>query len=51
MCDKTRQDKIRNVDIRESWVVSIVEKMVKTRLKWFAHLERRPVDYVVMKVD
>lgn len=32
-------------------VVPIVEKMVKIRLRWFEHVERRPVDYVVWRVD
>jgi hypothetical protein len=29
----------------------IVEKMVETRLRWFEHVERRPVDFVVIRVD
>jgi hypothetical protein len=37
---------------RESWYrMYIVEKMVETRLRWFAHVERRPVDFVVIRVD
>ncbi|RZB42155.1 Ganglioside-induced differentiation-associated protein 2 [Glycine soja] len=52
MCGKTRQDKIRNEAIRERvGVVPIVEKMVENRLRWFGHVERRPVDSVVRKVD
>jgi len=31
-------------------VAPIVEKMVETRLRWFAHVERRLVDYVVKRV-
>jgi len=35
----------------ELGVTPIVEKMVETRLRWFVHVERRPVDYVVRRVD
>ena len=52
MCCKTRQDKIRNGAIRERvGVAPIVEKMVENRLRWFEHVEIRPVDYVVRRVD
>ncbi|KAL5150901.1 Mediator of DNA damage checkpoint protein 1 [Glycine soja] len=52
MCDKTRQDKIRNEAIRERvGIAPIVEKMVENRLRWFGHVERRPVDSVVRRVD
>ncbi|KAH1199390.1 hypothetical protein GmHk_18G052760 [Glycine max] len=52
MCGKTRQDKIRNKAIRERvGVAPIVEKMVENRLRWFGHVERRPVDSVVKRVD
>ena len=52
MCGKTRQDKIRNEAIRERvGVAPIVEKMVENRLRWFGHVERRPVDFVVRRVD
>ncbi|KAL5179591.1 hypothetical protein HKD37_01G000874 [Glycine soja] len=52
MCSKTRQDKIRNGAIRERvGVAPIVEKMVENRLRWFGHVERRPVDSVVRRVD
>jgi len=33
------------------WVVSVVEKMVENRLRWFGHVERRLVDYVERRVD
>ncbi|KAL5178480.1 Craniofacial development protein 2 [Glycine soja] len=52
MCGKTRQDKIRNEAIRERvGVAPIVEKMVENRLRWFGHVERRPVDSIVRRVD
>ncbi|KAL5133996.1 LINE-1 retrotransposable element ORF2 protein [Glycine soja] len=45
-------DKIRNEAIRERvGVAPIVEKMVENRLRWFGHVERRPVDSVVRRVD
>jgi len=31
-------------------VASIVEKAVQNRLRWFGHVERRPVDSVLMRV-
>ncbi|KAL5146225.1 Pachytene checkpoint protein 2 [Glycine soja] len=52
MCGKTRQDKIRNEAIRERvGVAPIVEKIVENRLRWFGHVERRPVHSVVRRVD
>jgi len=52
MCGKTRQDRIRNDSIRERvGVAPIVQKMVETRLWWFGHVERRPVDVVVRRRD
>ncbi|RZC13746.1 DExH-box ATP-dependent RNA helicase DExH10 [Glycine soja] len=52
VCGKTRQDKIRNEAIRERvGVAPIVEKMVENRFRWFGHVERRPVDSVVRRVD
>lgn len=51
MCDKTRYDRTRNVNIRKSvGVVPIMEKIVKNRLRYFWHVERRPVDFVVRRV-
>jgi len=29
----------------------LVEKLVENKLKWFGHVERRPVDAVVRNVD
>jgi len=42
MCGKTRHDRIRNDNIR-----FVVEKMVKTWLRWFGHLEKTPIDSAV----
>jgi len=52
MRGKTRQDMIRNETIRERvGVASIIEKLVENRFRWFGHVEKRPVDAVVRKVD
>jgi len=32
-------------------VAPIVEKKVENRLRWFGHVERRPIDYVVRRTD
>lgn len=41
MCGKTRQDRIKNYNIRERLgVAPLVEKMVKTRLRRFGHVGR-----------
>jgi nonsense-mediated mRNA decay protein 3 len=47
-----RLDRIRKDNIRERvGLAPILEKMVQTRLRWFGHVERRPIDYVVRRVD
>jgi len=52
MSGKTKHGRIRNDTIREILgVAPIVEKLVKNRLRWFEHVERRPVDAVVRRVD
>jgi len=52
MSGKTRQDRIRNDTTRERvGVAPIVEKLVENRLGWFGHVERRPVDAVVRRLD
>jgi len=44
MCGKTRCDGIRNDNIRE-------RKLVENRIRWFMHVEGRPIDFVVRRVD
>ena len=52
MSGHTRLDKIRNEDIRERvGVAPIVEKMVESRLRWFRHVRRRPIEHPVRRVD
>lgn len=48
---KTISGRIRDDSIRQSWVEPIVEKMMKSRLRWFGHVWRRHVNSVVRKVD
>ena len=52
MCGHTRKDMIRNTNIRERvGVVSIEEKLVENRLRWFGHVQRRPLSAPVRRVD
>jgi len=51
MSGKTIHDMIRNDTIREMGVAPVVEKLVENRLRWFGHVERRPVNAVVRRVD
>jgi hypothetical protein len=41
----TRRDRVWNDDIRERLGVALVEeKLVQHRLRWFGHIQRRPVE-------
>ena len=57
MCGKTRKDKIRNEYFREHLrIATIGSKIRKTCLRWFWHVQRRPVTETLrtsfaMKVD
>jgi len=52
MCGKSRWDSITNDNIRERvGVAPMTEKMVENRLIWFGHVERRPIDSVMRRVD
>jgi hypothetical protein len=45
ICGHTRKDRVRNDDIRERLGVTLVEeKLVQHRLRWFGHMQRRPVE-------
>jgi hypothetical protein len=45
ICDNTRRDRVRNDDIRERLGVAPVEKkLVQHRVRWFEHIQQRPVD-------
>ena len=52
MCGHTIKDKLRNEIIRvEFEVVPIIEKLVETCLRWLGHVQRRPMDAPVHRVD
>lgn len=52
MCGKIRQNKIKNENNRKIVRVTfIVEKMIENRLRWFGHLNRRSIDYVVWRIE
>jgi hypothetical protein len=45
ICGHTRRDRIWNDDIRERLgVASVEEKLVQHRLRWFGHMQQRPVE-------
>jgi hypothetical protein len=44
ICGHTRRDRVRNDDICEILgVAPVEEKLVQHRLRWFGHMQRRPV--------
>ncbi|EMS60091.1 Retinoblastoma-related protein 1 [Triticum urartu] len=45
MCGHTRKDRVRNDDIRDRvGVAPIAEKLCPHRLRWFGHIQRRPLE-------
>jgi hypothetical protein len=45
ICCHTRRNRVRNDDIRERLVVAPVEeKLVQHRLRWFGHMQRKPME-------
>ncbi|KAJ7957392.1 Retrovirus-related Pol polyprotein LINE-1 [Quillaja saponaria] len=52
MTEHTRNDIIRNEKIRKKVEVApIEEKMKENRLRWFGHIQCRPIDAIVKKDD
>ncbi|KAM2298110.1 hypothetical protein ACFXTI_000109 [Malus domestica] len=52
MCGHTLKDKIRNEDIRGKVGVAKIEgKMRENQLRWFGHVQRRPIDAPVRRYD
>jgi hypothetical protein len=45
ICGNTRIDRVRNDGIHERiGVTSVEEKFVQYHLRWFGHIQRRPVE-------
>ena len=52
VCGKTRRDKVRNEWIcKMIEVAPIEEKMRENRLRWFDHIQRKPINAPVRKSD
>lgn len=52
MNEHTRQDRIMNDCIREIVGITLtVEKIIETRLRWFWHMWRRPIESLVRGVN
>ena len=52
ICGKTLKERIRNEHIREMvGVAPIEDKMRENRLRWFGHIQRKPLDASVRKSD
>ena len=52
MCGKTRMDKVKNEDICSLvGVAPIEDKMRESSLRWFDHIEHRPLDALVRRVE
>ena len=52
MCGYTRLDRIRNVVIRERvGVAPLEDKLRKTRLRWFGHIERTSVSAPIRRCE
>jgi hypothetical protein len=48
ICGHTCKDRIRNDDIRDKLRISLFqEKLVQHRLRWFGHIQRRPLEALV----
>ena len=45
ICGHTRRDRVQNDDIRDRLEVAPIEKkLVQHRLRWFGHVQRRPLE-------
>ncbi|RXI00577.1 hypothetical protein DVH24_000811 [Malus domestica] len=52
MCGHTKNDKIRNENIRSKVGVAEIEGNVReNRLRWFGHVQRRSTDALVRRCD
>jgi hypothetical protein len=49
-CGHIRRDRVRNEDIRDrDEVIHIEEKLVQSQLRWFEHVQMRPLDLSVRR--
>jgi hypothetical protein len=45
ICDHIRRDRVRNDDMRERLgVAPVEEELIQYRLRWFEHMQWRPVE-------
>ena len=52
MSGHTLRNKIRNEDIRKGLeLANIKEKMKENHLRWFWHVQRRPISVLVRKME
>ena len=52
LCGKTRNDRIRNANIRDMIEVAPTEdKLRENTLRWLGHICRRPTDAIVKRSD
>lgn len=52
MCDMTRWDKTQNDNIRENIEITpIIKKIVENKQRWYLHVDRKFVNFVVKRVN
>ncbi|PKA62166.1 isoleucyl-tRNA synthetase [Apostasia shenzhenica] len=52
MCRYTRKDRMRNEYIRKKvGVAPIEDKLRESQLRWFGHINRRPIEAPVRKIE
>ena len=52
MCGKTMLDKIKNQEFREKLgVAPLSAKMRENRLRWFGHVQRKPLEAPVRRIE
>lgn len=51
ICGKTSRVKIINYNIIESGIKPIIEKNMKTRFRWFEHVQRILINFILRKID
>ena len=52
MCGKAMMDKIKNQEFREKLgVAPLSAKMRENRLRWFGHVQRKPIEAPVRRIE